>query len=336
MARIVEFDLLDALAPSVPPWITGPAIGVLAAALTALTRLAIDLVAPGGAPFALVYPAIMLATLVGRWQAGAITGLLTIGAAWRFVLPNQNAFTFASGGEANALVAVVIAAIITIAIAETFRRAVRNAAAERDRQIADRDLFLAEFDHRVKNNFAIVASLLELQRKRADPATAEALTAALTRVDSIARAHQHLYRGGDQPGTVEIADYLSELCSALRDALMLAPRIDLTCHSETVALPRDLAVSIGLVVNELVTNATKHAFVGRDEGAIEVRFTTEGSRLRLTVRDDGVGMSTVPQRRKGEGGLGTRLIASFARQAGGTVSIASDGTGSTVTVDMIA
>lgn len=334
MARIVEFDLLDALAPRVPPWVTGPAIGVAAAILTALTRRAIDLVAPGGAPFALVFPAIMLATLIGRWQAGAITAVLTITAAQRFVVPDQS-FTYVAGGEAKALVAVVIAAVITLAIAETFRRAVRNAAAERDRQIADRDLFLAEFDHRVKNNFAIVASLLDLQRRRADPATAEALTAALMRVESIARAHQHLYRGGDGPGTVEIADYLKGLCAALRDALTLEPRIDLLCDSADVALPRDRAVSIGLVVNELVVNATKHAFVGRESGVIEVRFADRPGGWRLTVRDDGIGIGKMPKRRKGDqGGLGTRLIDSFARQAGGTVTVESDATGTLVTFDM--
>ena len=338
MARIVEFDLLDALAPRVPLWISGPLVGVGCAVLTAMLRQTIDLIAPGGAPFALIFPAIMLSTLVARWQAGAITATLTITAAWYFLLPVRGSFVFADQSGPATIATICFAALVTLTIAETFRRAVRNAAAERDRQVADRDLFLAEFDHRVKNNFAIVASLLELQRRRADPATAEALTAALMRVESIARAHHHLYRGSDRPGTVEIQDYLQELCLALREAMMLEPKIDLICESDRAALPRDRAVSIGLVVNELVVNATKHAFVGRSAGRVEIRFASRPGGWRLTVRDDGIGMATTPKakpkRRRDDGGLGTRLIDSFARQAGGTVSVASDATGTLVTFDM--
>lgn len=338
MARIVEFDLLDALAPRVPPWVTGLAVGTACAVVTAMLRQAIDLVAPGGAPFALIFPAIMLSTLVARWQAGTITAVLTIGAAWYYLIPVPGSFVLLPPAGPATILSVSFAALVTIAIAETFRRAVRNAAAERDRQVADRDLFLAEFDHRVKNNFAIVASLLELQRRRADPDTAAALTDALMRVESIARAHNHLYRGSDRPGAVEIRDYLEELCVALRDALTLEPKIDLTCHSDSAALARDRAVSIGLVVNELVVNATKHAFAGRTRGSIDVRFASRPGGWRLTVRDDGVGIASMPKpkRRRDDGGLGTRLIDSFARQAGGTVSVESGEGGTLVTFDIAA
>ncbi len=334
MARIVEFDLLDALAPRVPPWVSGPVVGLACAVLTAMLRLAIDLVAPGAAPFALIFPAIMLSTLVARWQAGAITAVVTIAAVWYFLIPIRRSFTFADASGPPTIVAISFAAIITLLIAETFRRAVRNAAAERDRQIADRDLFLEEFDHRVKNNFAIVSSLLEMQRRRADATTAEALTAALMRIDSIARAHRHLYRGGQQYHSVEMRDYLGELCSTLRDALVLGPRIVLTSHADAAALPRDRAVSVGLVVNELVTNAAKHAFAGRASGTIDVRFVTRTGGWRLTVTDDGIGMPAEPRQPTADGGLGTRLIEAFARQAGGAVSFKSSTGGTEVTFDI--
>ncbi len=337
MARIVEFDLLDALAPHVPPWVTAPVVGVACATLTAMLREAIDLVAPdAAAPFAFIFPAIMLSTLVARWQSGAITAVLTIGTAWYFLIPPKGSFAFVDASGQATIFAISSAAAVTLLIAETFRRAVRNAASERDRQIADRDLFLEEFDHRVKNNFAIVASLLEMQRRRADAPTADALTAALMRIESIARAHRHLYRGGQQLGSVEMSDYLDELCTALRDALVLGADIELVSHADKAALPRDRAVSIGLVVNELVTNAAKHAFPGRRSGMIKVRFASRPGGWRLTVADNGVGMPAEPKQPSTDGGLGTRLIDAFARQAGGSISIASNAGGTEVIFDIAA
>ena len=188
----------------------------------------------------------------------------------------------------------------------------------------------------MKNNFAIVAGLLDLQKRRAaDPATAEALAIAQMRVDSIARAHRHLYRGTGQPGTVEMRDYLGDLCTALSEALFLRGGITLSCHADQAAVPRDRAVSIGLVVNELVTNAAKHAFPGRDLGSITVTFRNRtGGGWSLAVTDDGVGL---PERKPTAGtddGLGSRLIEAFARQAGGTVTTDTDRTGTRVTLDL--
>ena len=205
---------------------------------------------------------------------------------------------------------------------------------ERDREIADRDLFLEEFDHRVKNNFAIVAGLLDMQRRRAtDPATNDALGIAAARVDSIARAHRHLYRGG-QPGLVEMQDYLGDLCAALEEALLLRGGFKLECEITPAAVERDRAVSIGLVINELVTNAAKHAFTGRESGTIVVRLDKRGDGMTVSVADDGIGVPDVPLTPEAGNGLGTRLIAAFARQAGGTLHTDSDRTGTRVTLQL--
>ena len=334
MARLVEFDLAEAIAPRVPIWLTQVGIGLLSVSGTAVVRALLDFVSPGIGPFALVYPGIMIATLAGRWLAGVVAAVILIVGAWYYLLPVRNSFEFGIPNGPATIFVVCFAATLTIVIAEIFRRAVRNAADERDSQIADRDLFLEEFDHRVKNNFAIVVSLLELQRRRADPATAEALEATLMRVESIARAHRHLYRGGDAPGAVQIADYLGELCSALGDVLTMRGAISLSCISDPALVPRDRAVSIGLVVNELVTNAAKHAFTDREDGAIEVAFKSVSGGWRLTVTDNGVGMARAA--RDSTGGLGSKLIEGFARQAGGTIETDSDATGTRVTLNLTA
>ena len=339
MGRVGEIDLPDRLAPAVPAWATQLAVGLLCGFAAIAGRLLLDLVVPGIGPFALVFPALILATLFAHWQAGLLTAALSILYAWRTVLLGLAAPTVPTTvdpyGIARALV-ISAAAGITIVIAETFRRAVRTAAAERDREIADRDLFLAEFDHRMKNNFAIVAGLLAMQKRRAEsPETAAALETAQLRVESIAQAHRHLSRGGDRLGVVEMGDYLHQLCGALAEALFLSGNVNLVCEADETLMPRDRAVSIGLVVNELVTNAAKHAFTGRDAGRIEVTLRTHGGGWTLSVADNGVGLSAGPAVAS-RGNLGTRLIDAFARQSEGRLHTESGPEGTRVTLELAA
>lgn len=295
----------------------------------------VDIVAPAAGPFALGYPAVLVAALFGRWQAGALAALLTLAHSWYFLLPPINTFFPKQPADGPRLLVIVLAYAIMIAIAEMFRRAVRRAAAERDRQIAERDLFLEEFDHRVKNNFTLVASLLDMQRRRAgEGETAEALGSALARVESIARAHRHLYRGTAAPGAVDMATYIHELCTALSEALFLRGAILLDCEADHAALPRDRAVSIGLIVNELVTNAAKHAFGEREGGTIMVRFEAQSAGWRLSVADNGAGMPAGFQGKGRPGGLGQRLVDGFVRQARGTIRTESGSEGTVVTVDL--
>lgn len=336
MRRVGEIDLPDRLAPGIPVWATQIGVGVLCAGGAGVVRLFFDMASPGTGPFALVFPALILATLFARWPAGVLTAAISILYAWRFVLVKEDltADALADPSGISRTLVISVAAAITIFIAEGFRRAVRHAAAERDREIADRDLFLAEFDHRMKNNFAIVAGLLDMQKRRAEhPATTAALETARMRVESIAQAHRHLYRGSDRLGVVEMGDYLHQLCGALAEALFLSGKVTLVCEAEAAQVPRDRAVSIGLIVNELVTNAAKHAFVGRETGRIEVSFRNRGGGWTLAVADNGVGLPP-----KGApvspGSLGTRLIDAFARQAEGRLHTESDPTGTCVTLDL--
>lgn len=336
MARIGELDLPDRLAPYGPAWTTQLLFGLLCAGVAILGRALVDTVAPGAGPFALGFPAMLLATLFARWPAGLLTSIIYILYAWYFILPEPNSFRFATPADGARVIVTVVTYGGMLIIAELFRQSVRRANDERDREIEKRDLFLEEFDHRVKNNFALVASLLELQRRRAvHPATAEALGTALSRVESIARAHRHLYRGAASPDQVEMRAYLSELCSALADALFLHGAITLGCDADDGHMPRDRAVSIGLVLNELVTNAAKHAFAESDAGAIEVRFRKTATGWQLTVRDDGCGMPAGVEKGGGPG-LGQRLIDAFARQAGGTLFTESGPDGTTVTLTLAA
>ena len=335
MGRIGELDLPERLAPYAPAWLTQLLFALLCAAAGVVARLLVDIFASGAGPFALGYPAVLVAALFARWQSGALAAMLTLLHTWYFLLAPVNSFYPKGPGDGSRLLVIVIAYVIMLTVAETFRRAVRRAAAERDRQIADRDLFLEEFDHRVKNNFTLVASLLEMQRRRAgDGQTAEALGSALARVESIARAHRHLYRGTAAPGEVDMAAYIHELCTALEEALFLRGAITLNCSADHAALPRDRAVSIGLIVNELVTNAAKHAFGDREGGTITVAFEARPTGWRLTVADNGAGIPPVAQGQRRTGGLGQRLIEGFVRQARGTIRTESGAEGTIVAVEL--
>jgi two-component sensor histidine kinase len=294
-------------------------------------RLLIELLWPGAAPFAMVYPAVLIATLFARWQAGLLALVMVVVAGWYVVLPYRMSFVLANPGDEPRIAVNVIAGIAIIAVAELFRRAMRRTVAERDAQIAERDLLLHEIDHRVKNNFASVVSLLDLQRRSAtDNVTREALAEALGRVESIARAHNALYRDAGNFGVVGLKPYAEELCGLLEKALFLRGSIRLDCDVAPVALSRDRVIAIGLLINELVTNSAKHAFAGRPSGTIGVAFHRNGGGYVLTVSDDGVGM---PEPRP-TASLGMRLVAAFARDAGGKVSIDSGADGTRVSIDL--
>ncbi|MBR0553194.1 sensor histidine kinase [Stakelama marina] len=333
MARLGELDVPDRLSPFAPVWMSQIGFAVMCAAAAYVVRMLVDTVAPSSGPFSLGYAAVLVATLFGRWQSGLLTAGITSFYAWYFALPVHGSFVFADPTDRPRAVVNTLAYLLVILLAERFRVATRHAVEERDRQIEERDLFLAEFDHRVKNNFAVVTSMLDMQRRRArDGATADALGSALNRVESIARAHRHLYRGHSAPGSVQIDKYLGDLCDALREALLLHGAVQLRCETDAAAMSRDEAVSIGLLVNELVTNAAKHAFAGRERGEIRVAFRTIDGGYVLEVADDGVGLPKEMPQPTSDGGLGQRLIDAFARQAGGTLATDSGPNGTTVTL----
>lgn len=335
LIRLAELDVPERLALAVPRWMTIAAVGVLCSSVAIIGRALLDGLGIPGAPFALVFPALVPATFFGRWQAGLLAGVLSIIYSWFYSFPPRASFHLVDLSAASTIAVVALGVLLTVALVDLFRRAVRRASAERDRQIADRDLLLAEFDHRMKNNFAIVASILDIQRRRSAGEAADALGAALHRVESIARAHRHLYRGDGQTGMVQIRAYLTDLCAALADVLLLRGGIALTCEADEALVPRDRAVSIGMVANELVTNAAKHAFTGRPGGAILVAFRVSPGGWTLIVSDDGVGMRADAPRPDGnDHGLGSRLIPAFARQAGGTIATESGPHGTIVTLDL--
>jgi two-component sensor histidine kinase len=177
---------------------------------------------------------------------------------------------------------------------------------------------LSEINHRVKNNLAMVASLLQLQARGARDDVRGELGKAAGRVQTIADIHAALTRDADAD-EIEFGAYLQDLCAGLRRSLAIQPGVTLTVETEPANLAVEAAAPLGMVVNELVTNAAKYAHPPDATGSIDVRFGREGEHLLLIVRDDGRGLPDPSPSR--EGALGMRLVRSLVASVGGELAI---------------
>ncbi len=178
-----------------------------------------------------------------------------------------------------------------------------------------------ELNHRVKNNLTLVASFLRIQARDASDEARDQLIKAVGRVQSIAQVHDALYRG-HRRDTVDFAAYLQNLCASLSQSLIVDQRLTLEVEAEPVQLSIDSAIALGMVVNELVTNAIKYAYPGSANGSVTVRCVRDENAILLTVGDSGRGLpANVGELR---GGLGMKLVSSLVDQAGGHLSIRND------------
>lgn len=200
--------------------------------------------------------------------------------------------------------------------------------------LADKDMLLREIDHRVRNSIAMVAALLSMQSGTSRSAEVkQALGVAAARLVAIARIHERLYKGKEL-GVVAFGTYLEEICRDLDDSLG-HDGFTIDLQLAAVDLPVDQAVSLGLVANELVTNAFKHC--GEDNGTISVGLAAGDDMLMLTVCNTGVGMPADhdPARRTG---LGMRVIDMLVRQLQGSLTAPGAGEPAhfTIRVPMVA
>ena len=331
--RLSEFDVRERLAPNAPVWLVQLGFAAFCIGVEIIVRVLINQAFPGAAPFALIYPAILAATLFAGWPCGLMVLAVSEMLTWYFALPAARNFVLADpAADGSRLIVIFIAGSIVVFLASAFRDAARSAARTRTGQLADRDLLLREVEHRTKNNFAMVSSLIDIQRRRSDNEDVKtALSAVLTRVESFSRAHSQLHRADGDMSAVNMKSYIGELSEALAQALTLQSAVTLSFEADDATMDRDRAATIGLLINELVTNAAKHAFQGRERGAIKIKFHLGGDGYRLVVTDDGIGID--PAQAEQKGGLGQRLVEAFARQANGTLTTDSDGAGTRVTID---
>jgi two-component sensor histidine kinase len=184
--------------------------------------------------------------------------------------------------------------------------------------LADNMTLLREVHHRVKNNLQMLCDLLYLQAEALpSPDAKDALCDAYGRVFAIARLHEQLYRSMTR-GEVHLPEYLGRLVIGIHDVWAEVP-ITLDAP-EAVTLDVDRAIHAGLIVNELVTNAAKHAFPAGRPGAVTVRVRAVGAQLELHVADDGKGLPADLDLERAKS-LGLRIVHILARRLHATITV---------------
>jgi two-component system CheB/CheR fusion protein len=190
--------------------------------------------------------------------------------------------------------------------------------------LAEKEALLKEIHHRVKNNLQIIASLLDLQSEYLGQADSKAVLLEMkTRVRSIAAIHELLYTAADF-SRIEFRRFVEKLA---QDVIAVhrqhATQVDVEIHAESALLDMTQAVPCGLIVNELLTNALKHAFPQGRPGKIRVSFGSDKANWRLEVGDDGIGLP--PDIDPGNvNSMGFQLIQLLAQQLHGSLDVIRD------------
>jgi len=201
--------------------------------------------------------------------------------------------------------------------------AVRAAAEALARAAGERQILLQELQHRIANNFQSLIGFVHRLKKQAKTCDPDEILDALTEhLTGMAEAHSQL--SSDQlPGNVMLGNYLVSLSA---NVIHHHPRVRLETDIHNTEISLDRAVTVGLILNEILTNALKHAFPGEASGTLHVEFTPDLGRNvgKLVVRDSGPGMG--PPRM---GGSGLRLISSLVDKLGGSIQRADNAGGGT-------
>jgi chemotaxis protein methyltransferase CheR len=222
------------------------------------------------------------------------------------------------------------ASAILLAIADVTRR--REAEREKDELLQQKEILLQEMQHRVANSLQIIASILLLKARTVQSEeTRHHLRDAHQRVMSVATVQEQLHASGLNE-RIEIGPYLTKLCASLA-ASMVGERRPLSIKVQATSgrAGSSEAVSLGLIVTELVINALKHGFPSGEKGEILVKYEAQNSGWQLPVSDNGSG----PQEAAGEPahiGLGTSIVEALAHQLNGMVHKSSGPQGTTVSI----
>ncbi|MCD2173379.1 sensor histidine kinase [Rhizobium sp. C4] len=215
----------------------------------------------------------------------------------------------------------LLADAVVNTVANARLRKAKELADEETRRAKERaEALLAEMNHRVANSLALVTSLLRLQASAAQhEETRQVLQETQSRISAIAGMHRSLY-SNDKISTVDMKPYIGALVGDLSDTVSgPESRLRISAHLDEIELAADKAVSVGMIVTELVTNALKYAYPEGEAGEIRIIFKrVDATNARLAVEDDGAGLASSSEAKPGnhKTGLGTRIVRSMADSIG--------------------
>lgn len=194
------------------------------------------------------------------------------------------------------------------------------------------DLKLREMQHRVKNHLQMIVSLIRLQSRKEDAEGRLSYRDLAQRIENLQLLYEQLSRSGGDDERVDLGAYVTQIVAAMTH-LHANGTVRMNVEAAPCPVSVDLAVQIGLVLSEMVTNALQHAFEGREGGLVEVRLLDiGGGRMRLRVCDDGIGIPgdlEWPSKR----GMGGQLIVGLVEGAQGVLVVERTGEGTTFLVD---
>lgn len=310
-----------------PPALVELSIGVTVALAMVALRMPFAALAGDRAPYALNFLAVVLAAVLAGWRSGLVALLVGQWLIWYVIVPPYYSI---SAGDPERLAGLVIASIsqlLILLVIALYQREVDKGTAERERRMELLHHALREIDHRTSNNYQTVLALIHLQAQRSSEGELrEALLQISDRIGAIAKASEQMALRSATLESVRLDDHLCELCDYIERGLS-GDEIDVDCEvSECTAEP-DRAIAISIIVNELVTNALKHAFVEGNAGRVQVIGKTDEGAFELTIADNGNGMK--PRNSRIRGGLGTKLVETYVRQLSAQHEVISSDSGTT-------
>jgi two-component system, sensor histidine kinase PdtaS len=298
-----------------------------AVAATCLFQLPTERHVPGE-PFLLFLLVVIASALAFGAGIGFVSVGLTTLLSILFFEPNGS---FALWYAAD-LIKIELYAVLASCCVIVFARfgnmfiAARQDADSLKRLNETKSILLRELAHAVANNFASVAALISVRSKTIGDVRAKAvLEEAVEQIRMMGQIHNRL-RAGDRDVTLDSRAFLENLCDALKASLARGGQISIQCEADDLPLSTHQAISVGLIVNELVTNAIKHAFPDDRRGSIRVFFEArKDNQLQLRVQDDGVGFANHPHSKRG---LGQELVKGLSCELDGDLGIHTSQEGS--------
>ena len=301
------------------------AITGLALAITCLFQIPLEREVPGE-PFLLFFLVVIGATLAFGTRVGFVSVALSTFLSLYFFEP----FGSVALRHAASLIKIELYAMLASACVVAFAFLVNLLIAASDeaevlrRMDEGKSILLRELVHGVANNFATVAALIRMKSGSISDAQAKSvMDEAIEQVMVMGRVHRRL-RAGDRDVSLDSEVFINELCEDLKAMLRGRP-LWIECNADSSSLAMDQAVS-GLIVNELVTNAIKHAFPDDRTGRIRIGFEALEDQWRLSVEDDGNGFGRRTHGNAGSG-QGQDLVRGFSRQLGGELQFATTESG---------
>lgn len=206
--------------------------------------------------------------------------------------------------------------------------------AQISKALGEKEVLLKEIHHRVKNNLQVISSLLSLQsRQLANPQAREAIQSGRNRVKSMALIHQNLYQDEDLVG-VDTVEYIDKLTNNLVNSYKVFEKdIEIKTYVDSMKLDVDTLIPIGLILNELISNALKYAFNGVDDGVLEIHLLNQDNSIHLKVSDNGGGL---PKNFAIENSksLGYRLIKAFSEKLSAALTIEHSPAGTVISMNI--